>query len=189
MIIPVGTAQVTHIFSGNAVPNGAAVVYGVDNTGALTAGQVASTSHDIFKTTLLTALTASITLERTLAKLGPNATGAVGEWSDPSTPVSADDTATPQVSYLLTKRTSVGGRKGRGRMYVPCVAEDLVASTGVLTAPAMTALQGEADQFLADLDTAGIQMILLHNDSTVPYVVVSLEVSQRVATQRRRLRG
>jgi hypothetical protein len=92
-------------------------------------------------------------------------------------------------SALFKKSTGVGGRKNRGRFYVPGIAEALVGDTGVLSAGAITQFQGQADDFLGDLNTALLPMVVLHTSPLdTPTTVTALTIDTRIATQRRRLR-
>lgn len=96
---------------------------------------------------------------------------------------------TPQVALLIQKITGLAGRQNRGRMYMPTLAEDNVDDGGFLIAGALSAFQAAADQFDSDLDLSAVPMTILHTSPAVtPSQVSSLQVSPKVATQRRRLR-
>lgn len=95
---------------------------------------------------------------------------------------------------LIRKRTALGGRKNRGRMYVPYVLpEGNVDNSGIIAGTRVTAIQTAADDFQDDL-LAGdpgpsIPMVVLHSVSTdTPTPITTLEVDNLLATQRRRLR-
>jgi hypothetical protein len=95
--------------------------------------------------------------------------------------------ATPQVSFLIRKRTGFAGRKFRGRMYVPCVLEADVDDVGLVSGTAQSLLA----TFAAAVQGPGTshidQMVLLHSDSTAPTPIVDFTIEKMVATQRRRL--
>lgn len=208
MTIPVGFAQVTHEFSGINVPTGAAVVYGVSNVPADSAAAIAAGIDPLFAQFVIDCCSPDVTLETTKVKLGPDATGASAEFSgEGGTGGNGTTSLSPGSALLFTKNTALGGRRGRGRMYLPGVAEVVVNDAGGLEAGAALQFQTAADALLQDLETAGWPMFLLHSPPTewqivngqsrrievagsvpAPTEVTSLTVSSTIATQRRRLR-
>jgi len=190
MIIPEGFSQVTHVFSGAAVPLGAVVTYGVENEDDTDPGTLAAAAHSIWSNNMLAFQSDSITLASTIVKNGPNDIGPTGEVSDPQDGTNPNAGCTPNVSYLVQKSTSVGGRIGRGRMYIPGVPESDVDTSGALDGTRYTVIQGHIQDFYDDwLASAVHQMVLLHTSSAHdPYRLAALSLSDRVATQRRRLR-
>jgi hypothetical protein len=111
---------------------------------------------------------------------------------------------------LLCRKTSIrGGRRGRGRMYVPATLRELdVDQAGNITVAQRNALQGAFDSFFNALNALGNGPCILHNDQTVvsyssvtgkpvygtvdpgpPDNVTALIVDARAATQRRRMRN
>lgn len=207
MTIPEDFAQITHVFTGTQLPNGAAVVHGVANLLSKDAETIATDTHGFF-TAILAQLSAGISLDSTICKLGPDATGPSFEFIDP-TPggVASASGLSPNSAYLCTKQTAVGGRRGKGRMFIPGCDESTVGPSGLLTPSFVTTLQGLVDGYLADLLTADTPMVLLHGPATewvlvdgqprrvpvagpipAPDVVTGMAVNGRVGTQRRRLR-
>ena len=187
MIIPVGFAQITHFFSGAQVPEGAAITYGVDVDALLTPTDVAQAAFNAFDTSNFDAIYASTaTMNTTRAKFGPVSTGPYADWvANVGGAGSAGGAA--QVCTLITKQTDSGGRKNRGRFFLPAVPEANVDVGGTLTSGTITTAQAAADAFLTALDTAGIPMVILHGSvGDAPTPVTSLVVSPYVATQRRR---
>ncbi len=92
-------------------------------------------------------------------------------------------------ALLIKKITGLGGRSGRGRMFVPItsVGEDSVSPTGVITPATVTSLQ-TAWTALKN----GMVPFLLHDSLspvTTPTPITSLVVDGRIATQRRRMRS
>jgi len=101
-------------------------------------------------------------------------------------------------AILVSKNTDFGGRKYRGRMYWPSiVAEGSVDQNGVVGSSTVTALQGHFDDVFADFDAvSGASAALLHDkvtagvlDDTPGTLLSSFTVKNKIATQRRRLRG
>lgn len=97
----------------------------------------------------------------------------------------------PSVSMLLVKRTLLGGRKGRGRMFLPAPPENQVDNVGNIDstyrgnveATMITMLEAAAGA-LAD---EGAQPVLLHTDDTEPTDITTFALSGVIASQRRRL--
>jgi hypothetical protein len=97
---------------------------------------------------------------------------------------------TPQVSYLLKKITARGGRKGRGRMYLPGPPEDAVDAYGLLSESQFDALTTAVVDFAAQMLAATNfgKLVLLHTDPLEePDDFTNFFPETKVATQRRRL--
>lgn len=93
------------------------------------------------------------------------------------------------VSTLVKKITALGGRSGRGRMFLPPfnLNETSVANNGMITGAVLATMQtGINAAFWA------ANRVLLHDSATPgspdPTPITSLIVDPQVATQRRRLR-
>lgn len=97
----------------------------------------------------------------------------------------------PNVAMLMRKSTQLGGRHGRGRMYIPGPQESTVSSAGVLTPAMLTALNTQGAALLTALAANGTDMVLLSNVPLGdPQPTVTSLVGQNIAaTQRRRLRS
>ena len=96
------------------------------------------------------------------------------------------------VALLVHKRTAVGGRRGRGRIFMPWgITANSVGENGLLIPSEVTGLQTTWTAWLADLATRGIAMFVLHqagiSPTTLPAAVTSLIVDPMVSSQRRRL--
>lgn len=98
----------------------------------------------------------------------------------------------PNCAFLLRKRTSLGGRKGRGRMFIPAgvgVGEDSVPSTGVMAEAQRAALEERYSDWLFGL---GPVPYLFHDSETpgsaAPTEIIAFTCEARLATVRRRLR-
>lgn len=189
MVIPALHAQISHRFRGDAVPRGAVVTYGVGFGGVPLPNDLAADCHDLFAARFLPLLGPSIALDETIARLGPSPNGPSGSWSVDVLGGNSGGQVTPNVALLFKKRTNVGGRKHRGRFYLPGIIEAAVDAGGHLAGDAPTDFQAAATQFLSGLATAGLPMVVLHSDATDPTPVIALVVDNTAATQRRRLRG
>jgi hypothetical protein len=195
-------ARISHSFTGTNVPTGAAVVYALELTAPpATPATVANAAHVVFGNNIMPRVTNDVTLVSTLCKVGPDQTGASALHSAPVVGGLNFDSSAPNTSWLITKNTELGGRRGRGRMYVPGVPELSIDNGGVLESSYFTAQQTAVNAWLAALIAAGsIDFLVLEHEPaapgtqnpspqpSLPSVVSSLTVSGLVATQRRRLR-
>jgi len=98
------------------------------------------------------------------------------------------DPVSPAVAVGVKKQTSYAGKKYRGRMYLPpaFLGEANVNGAGVIDGATVTAIQGRADDLIAELNSVDLPMYLLHSDATSPTHVDDLIVRSNVRTQRRR---
>ena len=102
------------------------------------------------------------------------------------------EVAPPNCALLVHKRTARGGRRGRGRLFMPWfLNEAKVTSSGMIDASEQVSLQTPFNVWFADLATRGIPMVLLHQGGDTPpgppNLVTSLAVDPMNSTQRRRL--
>lgn len=208
MPAPIGYAEITHHFTGVGVPLGAAITYGVENELPRTATALAQLCHDTFGADMKTSYGSEVNMVRTECKLGPPDTGASSEWSTPSYGGLLTGVATsPNVAFLFVKGTALGGRRGKGRFYLPGVTEASVDQGGNVLAATVTTQQGDLSSWLANLTTAQAPMVVFHGPTHIwilvdgkpkqvpdvpfagpPSLVTSLTATTKVATQRRRLR-
>lgn len=94
-------------------------------------------------------------------------------------------------AVLVRKVTAAGGRRGRGRMYIPGIVEGDVDAAGGINNTPRAAWQTAIDAMFTNL--VGLPSIdalaLLHDTAPFgPNDITSLEVQLKVATQRRRMR-
>lgn len=113
----------------------------------------------------------------------------VYEWAVPEAGSGSNATLTPQCSLLVTKRTNLGGRAGRGRMYVGAPLEDYVNNVGVVDGTYLGNVQTALDTLISGTETIiGGDAYLLHSGPTpAPTLITSLTVQPLLATQRRRM--
>jgi hypothetical protein len=188
MIIPAGFAHIVHLFAGDAIPTGASVTYGIDTNGVGDPNLIASLCHGAMADTFVELMGPSTSLNETLIHVGPSPDGPVGNYAEVVVAGNTGAQVTPQVAVLVRKRSLLGGRKNRGRFYLPGLIEGGVNEGGLLSEATYTAWQSAASAFLTALDTAGHAMVILHNAVGAPTPVSALVLDTKVATQRRRLR-
>jgi hypothetical protein len=192
VLIPVGFAQVNYFHSVSTWPYIAQCTVGVKTTEFVgTTTEFAEACYDLWATNILNRMTSDVLLTKVRVKYGPNSTGPAEEFAGTATGLQSGPSTNPAECVLISKNTSLGGRQGRGRFYVPgAPAADLDAS-GLFDTTYVGNVQAWADAWLADMQAANIDPVLLHGvgtSDTTPEDIVSLTVQQRVATQRRRNR-
>lgn len=192
-IIPSDYAQVNLMFTGLAAPLGAQITFGVQNAESLWPETIGERVLTLWEGAELDDRQSSaISLTGCLVKVGPNATGAQALVSANIPGKGNAESAPPNVAAIIRKQTQFGGRKGRGRLYMPGIAEANITSTGTMSGTPLTAMQTSWSTFLTGLLEEDIPMVLLHSEQdgglTPPYVVSSLLVESRIGTQRRRNR-
>ena len=116
---------------------------------------------------------------------------------DPVSGPNTNNLAPQNCAILVRKRTDAAGRRGRGRLYLPEVAEAVVDNVGNLSTSYRDDIQAAFDAWYEEL-TAGVGFrlyppVVLHRsegagEEPPPTPIQSLVVEGRIATQRRRLR-
>jgi hypothetical protein len=200
--------RISHSFTGVGAPTGAAVVYCVRVGSSQPVLETAEVCHESFGTLVVNLLSSDVTLSETLAKEGPDNTGASALVTSPPYPgTSGSNSGAPQSALLVQKNTVLGGRRGRGRMYLPGLDESVVLEGGVVESSYLTAMQAALDAFYDDLGSSALTLALEHGPETTwvlvggqprrvpvagavpdPTDITSLVLTSRIGTQRRRNR-
>ena len=83
-----------------------------------------------------------------------------------------------------------GGRKGKGRMYVPIFnkSESDIEKDGSILTGNLATLQGYWGGAFTALAASDVKPALLHSDGSTPDLITAWTVKPLIATQRRRLR-
>lgn len=188
MTIPSGYAQATFVFGGPAAPHGAVVTIGIDHNSAGSQVDEASIINLLFDEEIMPQLSVELIHEETLYKYGPDATGITV--SIPSGQEGGLDFANqaPNVAILVQKNTGFGGRKNKGRWYLPGVAENVVDNSGRLGSTFLENLTIACSNFVGTLTTEALVPVVLHSDETGPTEIETMVPASIVATQRKRLR-
>lgn len=119
--------------------------------------------------------------EDIVSDLGYNVPGDLAGYAQP-----------PNVAILVHKQSNRGGRRGRGRLFLPwSISQGHVLESGQIEEPHWTNLKNACTAFFTKLQTEEIPMVLLHQEGKTtagaPDLVTGLRVDARIATQRRRL--
>jgi len=117
-----------------------------------------------------------------------DATGVITDLSMGVSGGTAHTAATPNVAFLFKKTTSLGGRKQRGRMYLPGVSEQDVDEMGIVVESKLTELASNMGSWIAAVEAAHFGPTLLHNGTTAPTSLSGIVIESLAATQRRRMR-
>lgn len=202
LLIPPGFAQLSIPMRHTGLSRAAVVTFGIEYSEADTPyANILDWVLQQWGETLGATVDSEVTqgpIEGRFGVTGGEPIGIVG--TDTFTSISVDARPPAQVALLIKKSTNRGGRRGRGRMFLPwAVNETSVSELGVVEAGTLSDFQDAADAFLLAIGTASGEdgpnpMFLLHVQSDeqsttpgVPNVVSALEVQALVATQRRRL--
>jgi len=124
-------------------------------------------------------------------------TAGIRRWDAAASPTLGTGAACApnNVATILRKSTALGGRRNRGRMFIPNPIEGEVSSAGVYTGGAIISWNSAAGAILpgGSIHTAfgflGDAVVLHDTGSQTPAVVTNLTCQSRVGTQRRRLRS
>lgn len=188
MIIPAGYGQLNFFFVGAPLPFGAQVTMGFKNEAAHSAETCASDARQSWDIADFDASMATgITFTGVLCKLGPNDVGP-SAFSAASTAATGGTAGAAAPAILVRKNTALGGRHGKGRMYIPGLPESQIDPGGLVAATTVTAYQTRVNALLTALNSASMTPALLHGDATAPSLITSMSVQSVVATQRRRQR-
>lgn len=192
MEIPDGFAQANLKFGGPAAPEGAEITIGLDL--ALTSAtpvEVAEAVAAAWDASVAHQQSSSLNFDSVYVKFGPGNTGPSGEASGTGGLYASASAVPPQVSVIVNKGTALGGRSGRGRMFVPGIPEGSVTPAGLIDGGVQSDWNTDLIEFATALAGDDLSLVLLHGpDSpvTVPTPITSLIVSAKVGTQRDRLR-
>jgi hypothetical protein len=199
--IPEFYGQVTFTYSGSGVPLGAANTLGFANPTGKSAFAACTDLRTAWEARIMPQLVQNTGLDDVIVKLGPDETGpmavqASGVAGSVLTPQASSNTA-----YLIQKLTAGGGRRNRGRLYLPGVSEASIDQAGNVLAATTTALNAAFLLFLGDMSADDLPAHLLHEPGrvrTVTYVetgpapvptpITGFSASASAATQRRRMR-
>lgn len=109
----------------------------------------------------------------------------------PRTGGDSDAAAWPNTALLVRKVSGVGGRRNRGRMFVPGIQTNQVNLNGIVQPTPLAAYGTAFTNFLLGIESGSFldRAVIFHaTGDPTPTVIETLQVDSVVATQRRRLR-
>lgn len=203
-IIPPGYGQMTIPISHGDVSRDAAVVFGVDMNAQVGSVSLVNKILTDFTGEFAAVLDDAVTVGPGRLNVGQDGgESLVFIGSTTVVGTSAQASMPSNVAVLLRKTSSRGGRRGRGRMFIPWALSDAaVDDTGHILGGVIANLQTRATDFLNNLtlDLVGdlaTPMVLLHTASGpevenptatgLPNEVTALTVDGLIGSQRRRL--
>jgi hypothetical protein len=197
--IPVGFAHVLQSLTLEGDADPMAITYGVELQPdvPLNPNVMAQDLANAFATAWASTLGAPYTLTQTEVRFPQGDQGGfgVGIFASNFGMANAGSFLPQNCAFLVHKRTALGGRRHRGRMYLPGVNEALVDNKGLMSSTAIGGVNAAAAQFLNLIVAVdGIErMVILHTTSlgpvqVTPTPVTLLQLDPVLGTQRRRLR-
>jgi len=192
LLIPAGFCQVNLFWTGASVPTGAQCTFALDaQASAQTPTEIGNVVVDAYQTAGFSInLANNVNLVKVLVKEGPNATGPSAEVAT-GLNSSGGTAGTANTATLVSKNTALGGRQGRGRMFLPGVQEDQIDGAGVIAPAVVAALQSDVELMFSEIAVSDLFPVLLHDEAspiTTPTPITSFTVQSTAATQRRRMR-
>lgn len=131
------------------------------------------------------------TFVRVDATIGTSTGPIIGSFTVNTVGTLAGEEVPVNSAILMQKSTSRGGRRGRGRAYLPPahVIEGNIGPSGTIAAVQLAAVEALYDAAYTVLDATAYPPYLLHSASEVaPDHVLSWTLSSKLATQRTRMR-
>lgn len=195
-IIPPGFAfcQAEYVHTGTA--RHAMTTFGIDvASGTTDPDQVAEEVYVAYWTATAVRLITDSGVSQLIMNVAIGQDGSdplVGTFTDAIPGGVAQDSVPSNCAVLVHKRTARGGRRGRGRMYLPWAAPDnQVDDVGNLTVGHQSDVSDSLEVFRTALGLVGHSLVLLHSTGLSvtgpPDPVTALVVDAKIATQRRRL--
>lgn len=194
MPTPPGYADCSYEYRQTGLTRPAYITFGVDPTDTDPALIAGSLQAAWAATGSLKSITdSSVTMSAVRVSLGTDGTGdLVTVLATNQAGGMASLTVPPNVAVLIHKSTSRGGRRGRGRMYLPwSVQSTQVDEGGQIVGSQVTIITTALGVWKTQLSTLACPLVLLHGPGKTalpaPDPVLSMSTDRLVATQRRRL--
>lgn len=176
-----------------AVTTFAAKILGTDGVG----GTIADAFHYAFTDAFRGGLDTSVTIRNARAVVGQDGTEPlVFDSTLISTGAQTRESVAPALALMLDKRTGIGGRRNRGRMYIPWgVAEGQVSETGAIAGASITSWSEACGDFLRNTSGVGESEltelfdfpVLLHSEPLItPTPITTMSPNPVVRTQKQR---
>jgi len=198
MFLPSGMAEVAFHFQCAGIVDQIITTLGIHPDGLLTPVQIATAVSNAWTTSTAPGgpfQASNMSNQYTLATVSctlMTATGpTIGEYAANVVGGSAVSRPPAQVAILVRKQTARGGRKGRGRMFLPAatIPEGEIDEAGRLQTATLTREQPKLNAVITAMVTAQCTPVLLHADNlTIPDNITGLQMQSIVGSQRRRLR-
>lgn len=200
LIIPVNFAQVILPMQHASLARTAAITYGINTSE--TGGDFVTAADDqvvAFINAWEEELDSQVTVGPATLRVGQDGGDPLAvEGSFTDTGAETGAMIPPNSNLLVKKQTALGGRRGRGRCFIPWVLLDAaVDDVGQIDSGSLAVRQGDASSWLAHLTnntivTNDTPMYLLHDSrgagtEPAPSLVTALTVPSLIAVQNRRI--
>lgn len=194
IILPTGGKQATLRWTLSGDPDEMVSTLGIDHEGFMTPDELA---HEVYiAATTAGSLCVAANMFNLYTFVGVTAhfqtLGGllVGEWVAPVVGTGGGNPLPSNCAILVHKRTQLGGRRGRGRMYLPAfTAGELdVNASGTIDTVDHAAIQAELGVFRTTLVANDVPPMLYHSDGGAGTEITNLVLDTRIGTQRRRMR-
>jgi hypothetical protein len=187
--IPTGFGQISVVHEGGGIVGEAMWTIGFDNNSSSTPQGVADDVKSLLISGSYDALiSSSVDVTAVRVKLGPDATGPSADATNVLTGTVGGNAGPANFAGLVHKQTLLGGRQGRGRLYVPGLGEASLDAGGTVTNTWLTDAQAFFTLFGGAMTIGSRPLMVLHSDALAPTAIDSLVVDVLGATQRRRMR-
>lgn len=188
-MIPAGYGEIVVAHTGGGIVGEGIWTIGFDNNAGSTAAEIAEDiDNGLVALDYMDCLSSSVTVSEVRVKLGPDATGPLAVRSLGYAGTIGGNAAPPNVAALVHKVTPLGGRQGRGRLFVPGLSETALGNGGSFDIGVRSLLQTFMTAFGNLMTLGSLPLMLLHGDALTPTAISNLDVDSTLATQRRRLR-
>lgn len=189
MTIPAGFGQMSVVHIGGGIVGEAIWTLGFDNNAGDSPQEIADNMKVNFAALDYGDLLSSqVTCSAIRVKLGPDETGPSAEATNIIVGTVGGEPAPANCATLVHKTTLLGGRKGRGRMYLPGMATNALGDDSEIDGAHQTLVEAFVLGLSSVMVLASLPAHLLHSDSTSPTAIEALVVDPKLATQRRRMR-
>ena len=200
-VIPPGFAEISQEMRLSGYPRSAYVTYGLKIRGTVGATMgLAEQAYEAFYRAWGTYGDTGVIFGRCRAVIGQDGSEPlIDEFAGGQTGSTSRESPPPAIAVLISKNTGVGGRRNRGRMFMPWYApEGSISEAGTMTTGVLALIQGGADNMVLNMLGSGHDlneddwdlldgMVILHGPGLgAPTTVTSMTVSPTVSTQRRR---
>lgn len=192
-IIPPGYAECSMEFWLAGYLRPAVITQGFKITGSVGSSYNVADQFDLaFANSFKALFDSNVTMRNAKAVIGQDGSDPIVQVSTTQTAgTSSRESTAPALALMVTKNTNLGGRKHRGRNYMPwALADSDVAENGAVNPTRLTSWAAALDEYMDYIigPTTDLldEPVILHTDPTVPTPVTSFTPNPAIRTQRRR---
>lgn len=195
MALPVGYAQASFVFQCTGISDPIVTTIGCQPQGGISAATIADAVYTSWTSATAPFAPAKVANSYTLTSVDVTLETASGPVLGQKLVNAAGTMVTvvvsAQVCVIARKQTARGGRKGRGRMFLPgaILVEANIDSAGIILPAFRTTLDTNLTAALSLMSSNSVPAFLLHSDPLItPDAIIGMSTVSVCGTQRRRLR-